>query len=296
MRTLFKLFIIFTALLALAAAFLWKNLTAPSAPKWPTTASASPSHTGKASNPGNTQGTSPTAIPPATSAADAVEAFDALKQRAKDGDAVSQRLLAQTYETCFIVNLNRERFLQSVQHSSLTDPAQVARQARIIQQRVQLCDAVDTGALIPTQLVNGWYAQAAANGDLAARATVYARQAIPMDRAAFTQLLDDVVASGDPAAMYSLGNALSRRVAENAGEPYTALVTGPMTSQAWMVAACRMGYDCGPESADATNFCLLVNRCEGETTEEIVFAMVPTAEQRQALERQAQQIIDAVSP
>ena len=297
MRTIGKLFIIITALLALAVAFAWKHFTKPApaaqasaAPIEPFARTVPPPHRSAAANP---RSTSPlTGI----SAVDRAQAFQSLKQRAKAGDAVAQRLLAQTYDACFVVNLNRERFLQMYQRARQDRPEQVTTLDHVAQQRIEECDAVDGGAIIPQELIRGWYAQAAENGDLAARAHDYAMQRTPLDAPTATRFLEDIVKSGDPAAMYSLGSALGSNMAETVGEPYTELVSGPLAGPAWSLAACRMGYDCGPDSSDVGNFCLLIGRCLGETSEEMVFAMMKSDAERAALEQKIQQILDAVSP
>ncbi len=297
MRTLGKLFIIITALLALAVAFAWKHFTKPS-PAAQTSAATIPPSTGatSAQHRSTLSSARQAPAPTATSAADRAQAFQALKQRAQDGDPVAQRLLAQTYDACFMINVDRQRFVAGYQHMRMNNPEQAATMDRLAKQRLELCDAVDDGAIIPIELVRGWYAQAAENGDLAARAMDYALQQTPLDRPTATRLLEEVVTSGDPAAMYGLGSALGGNVTENVGEPYKELVSGPMASYAWILAACRLGYDCGPDSRDVSYFCLMVGRCLGETSEEMWFAMMKTDAERAALEQKIQQILDAVTP
>ncbi|WP_282297831.1 hypothetical protein [Stenotrophomonas sp. PS02289] len=296
MRTLARLFIIFTALLAPEVAFAWRHFTAPAKPEHaPPTAAAlslandSPSTTGP-------QYRTPSATPATSTNVDALAAFEALKQRAKAGDAVSQRLLAQTYEACYLPNVQRAHFISSIQYLQKVNPDQAAELDRVLRLRLQQCDAVDGGAIIPMQLINGWYAHAAANGDLASRAVTYARQPMPLETATVTQFMDDLVDSGDPAAMYSLGNTLGERFVSNVRGPYASLVTGQIAGTAWVLAACRMGYDCGPDSIAATDFCLSIGRCQGESVEALMFAMVLADQDRAALEQKIQQILDATAP
>lgn len=297
MRTIGKLFIILTALLALAVAFAWKHFTKPAPAAQASTVITAPSGSRAPAqhfSTGTSTRSAAESLP--AFAVDKAQAFQSLKQRAKAGDAVAQRLLAQTYEACFMINIDRQRFVAGYQQTRMREPGKAATMDRLAQQRIELCDAVDDGAIIPTELIKGWYAQAAANGDLAARAMDYALQRTQLDPPTATRFLEDVVTSGDPAAMYSLGRGLGGNVTKNVGEPYKELVSGPLAAEAWMLAACRMGYDCGPDSADVASFCLMVGRCLGETTEEMTFAMVKTDAERQALERKIQQILDAVSP
>ena len=205
MRRLGKLFIIITALLALAVAFAWKHFTKPAPAAQASAATIEPFASTTSAQPRTTTLDNRSAsAPAAASAVEAVQAFQSLEQRAKAGDAVAQRLLAETYDACLVPNLFRDRFLQWNERARQDRPEQADELDRIAQKRIELCDAVDGGAIIPQELIRGWYEQAAANGDLAARARGYGMQRTPLDAATAAQLLDDVVASRDPAAMRSL--------------------------------------------------------------------------------------------
>ena len=109
-------------------------------------------------------------------AAGRVEAFEALKQRAEAGDAVAQRLLAQTYADCFFVNIDREAFQSSVEikKNLLNDDASKRLMEQAASERIAECDAVEGGDPLPLDLSARWFAKAAENGDLAARAMVRA--------------------------------------------------------------------------------------------------------------------------
>lgn len=287
------LFLIVPLLLALAVYLRWHHASAPTplalaahAANVPTTDRAS---TGRAS-------AQLTTSEAASGAAAKAQSFESLKQRAKAGDAVVQRLLADAYEACFVVNLDRQHLLRIHQRIKQEKPEQAALLEHTLQQRMAQCDAVDGGAIIPRELIDGWYAQAAANGDLPARIMDYARRGAPLDADIATQLLEEVVASGDPAAMYSLGSALGSGIETNLRDPYRSLAADPVAGQAWSLAACRLGYPCGPDSTDVGNFCLLLGRCLGESAEEMVFAVAKSDAEREALEQKIQQILDAVSP
>jgi len=92
-----------------------------------------------------------------------VKAFEDLKQRAKAGDAVAQRLLAETYDGCYFVNIDRENFMDSLDfyRQMISAPAQLSVLEQVAAERFAQCGAVDGGAIVPMQLVTGWYAQAA---------------------------------------------------------------------------------------------------------------------------------------
>lgn len=92
---------------------------------------------------------------------DRVKAFEDLKQRAKAGDAVAQRLLADTYEGCYFVNIDRDKFMGSLDFNKqmIRAPAQLSVLKQVADERFAQCGAVDGGAIVPMQLITGWYAQ-----------------------------------------------------------------------------------------------------------------------------------------
>lgn len=220
-------------------------------------------------------------------------AFKELKQRAKAGDALAQRKLAEAYDACFIVNLDRERFVRGYEQGrgQFTDPVQAHTQEQLVQVRLAECDAVDGGAIVPTELIRGWYAQAAENGDLAARAMDGAINHRKKDPAGAASLLTEVLASDDPAAVFAFGNTLGVEYPADVGASADALVNGRLASGAWMVAACRMGYDCEPSGVIMANMCLYQNQCIGEDYEAFVRRTLPGEVDRMELERRVAEIL-----
>lgn len=227
------------------------------------------------------------------SAPGAVENFDDLKRRAKAGDAVAQRLLADTYESCFIVNIDREGFLKGMEvfKGMMSDPAQTAALDQTAQERYLRCASVDDGAIIPLALISGWYAQAAENGDLAARLKDNAQNRKKLDAAESTRLIEEVLASNDPAAVFAMGSTVGSNYHGSPGDPAETLMTGDQASQAWQVAACRMGYDCGASSVLMGNVCLGMGGCTGEDYETYVRRVLPGDLERRDLERRVTNIL-----
>jgi len=225
-----------------------------------------------------------------------VKEFEELKQRAKAGDAVAQRLLADTYEACFIVNIDRENFLKGLDYNRqmIRVPAQLSILEETAQERFTQCGAVDGGAIIPLALIRGWYAQAAENGDLAARLTDNAYHRKTLDAAESSALLEEVLASNDPAVVFAMGATLGASYLAAQNDPAYALVSGERAGNAWMVAACRMGYDCGPSSALMATLCLGTNGCTGEDFETFWKRELPSDAERRDLERRVTEILRLV--
>lgn len=225
-----------------------------------------------------------------------VKEFEDLKRRAKAGDAVAQRLLADTYEACFIVNIDREGFLNGLDFNRqmIRPPARLSILENTAQERFARCGAVDGGAIIPLALIRGWYAQAAENGDLAARLSDNAHKQKKLDAVESSALMEEVLASNDPAVVFAMGSTLGANYLVAPGDPAYALFSGEHAGNAWMVAACRMGYDCEPSGTLMGTLCLGMNGCTGEDFETFWKRSLGSDAERRDVERRVTEILRLV--
>jgi len=190
--------------------------------------------------------------------------FEALKQRAKHGDAAAQRELALTYEKCVEANYRQDEFVTLYEWKSqhTRDPSQAAARMRTARERATVCKSVDGGAVVPGELIAGWLEQAAKNGDLAAQARVAAFTGRSFDEEEANQFIERVVKSNDPAAMFMMGILAGGRALEATGQKYNHVVSSSIDTDAWMAVACRMGYDCSPSGDVMGTLCLDTGICE----------------------------------
>lgn len=225
-----------------------------------------------------------------------VKAFNDLKRRAKAGDAVAQRLLAQTYDACYMLNFDRKMFFDEleVKRGLIKDPSQARLLDQTARERALQCDAVDGGVMIPSAQIRGWYAQAAENGDLAARLMDNAMKQKKPAAAESAQLFEEVLASNDPAAILAMSSATGGNYHLDAGDPLEVLITGEQASWSWMVAACRMGYDCEPSGAFMGFWCLQTIACAGDDFESFVKKSLQRDADRRDLERRVTEILRLV--
>jgi len=226
-----------------------------------------------------------------------LQEFAALKQRAEAGDRAAQRLLAETYTDCYFTNEDRDAFISTMdmRKRGLSDKSQIGFLEQATRERIAKCDAVDGGGPLDPLLAGHWYAEAAKRGDLAARAMARAQVLKRYDPAETEQLLEEVLASGDPAAVFYFGATLREDAAVTPGEPAEALTTGALATWSWMVAACRMGYDCGPTGRVMVSNCLDTRRCFGEDMDTHVLTReLPTDAERRELERRVGEILGLV--
>ena len=267
--------------LALAGWLAWRHISPPS--PLPPPASATTHMPAQPASPGTPH------IAPATKSPNLYHQYRTLKQRAEGGNAVAQRLVAQVLIDCAHIYDHPLKFTPL----ELSDiPADSPESMSIDAHRAlqQDCAQVEGGARVTMKDGEHWYRKAAANGDLTARAIVNMSRHPPFSADEAQRFLDDVIASKDPVAVFAYGNVMGGPVTENLGEVYGSLVSGK-ASLAWMLAGCRMGMDCGPESPLVTNHCLHHAVCGKGDYEQAMKSEIESETDREALDQQIEAIL-----
>ncbi len=264
--------------LALAGWLAWRQISPPSPP-----ASAATPTPAQPASPGTVHTASATKSP------NLYHQYRTLKQRAEAGDAVAQRLVAQLFVDCAYIYDHPLKFTPL----ELSDiPADSPESMSIDAHRAleQDCAQVEGGARVTLEDAQHWYEKAAENGDLAAWAIVNMLRHPPLSADEAKRFLEDVMASKDPVAVFAYGNVMGGPVTENLGEGYESLVSNN-ASLAWMLASCRMGMDCGPESPLVNNLCLQQGLCGKGDYEQAMKSQIESEADREALDQQIEAVL-----
>ena len=277
-RTLLAIIVI---TVALAAGLAWRYLV-PSSPPAP---EADPVPSPPAS-PGVLQ------VPTTAASPNLFHQFGSLKQRAEAGDAVAQRLVAQLLVDCADVYEHPQRYT-ATELASIPDGSTEAMVINATNARVQDCAQVEGGRHVTLKDAERWYEKAADNGDLAAWTIVNMLRHPPLNADEAKGFLEDVMASKDPVAVFAYGNVMGGPLTENLGEGYAPLVSNA-ASLAWMLAGCRMGMDCGPESVLVDNLCLQQHVCGKGDYEQAMKGMMDSEADREALNQQIEKVLLAL--
>lgn len=267
--------------LALAGWFAWRQMPPSSPPDQPASATA-PAPAQSVS-----RGAAHTAS--ATTSQNLYHQYRTLKQQASAGDAVAQRLLAQVLIDCAYI-YDHPLKLTPLELSDI--PADSPESMSVDAHRALKldCAQVEGGARVTQQDAQYWYEKAAENGDLAAWAIVNMLRHPPLTADEAQRFLDDVIASKDPVAVFAYGNVMGGPVTENLGEGYESLVSNN-ASLAWMLAGCRMGMDCGPESPLVNNLCLQQGVCGKGDYEQAMKSVIESEADREALDQQIEAVL-----
>ena len=222
----------------------------------------------------------------------AAREFLALKARAEGGDAVAQRQLANRYADCIWVNLGRQRFLAT--YDSMARITKDPTSAKLLPQVARLvaddCAVVDGGAVIPMEAFTLWLEQAAKHGDLAAQMRLRVHRMDLPQGDALRDVVEQVMASGDPAAMFVLGDVVSATKSDQGLGRYADVAQGSVAGYAWYIAACRQGLDCGPQSRIMYGTCLASGTCASTDYETFVRQHLFAGEQAALLDEKVAEI------
>lgn len=224
--------------------------------------------------------------------------FQALRKRAQAGDPVAQRQLGDVYDACMNVNPDPEAYIARNTGSPYSDgriPEDLLE--TLARERVEDCSHVKGEAEFPWQDAGIWHEKATQGGDLAARIRelhVVHNNGPSLDAEQAQRLFEEVVASQDPAAVYAYGDEMDGRLTENLKEPWLSLVEGRNANRAWRLAACRMGYDCGPQSMMYSNLCLHERACAVGSFEEVLRSGFISDEERKQIDPQLEKVMQVL--
>ena len=222
----------------------------------------------------------------------AAREFRALKTRAEGGDAVAQRQLAFRYGNCIVVNVGPQRFVAS--YDNLATFTKDPTSAKLLPQVARLvaddCAVVDGGAVIPMEAFTLWLEQAAKHGDLAAQMRLRVHRMDFPQGDALRDVVEQVIASGDPAAMFVLGDVVSATKSDQGLGRYADVAQGSVAGYAWYIAACRQGLDCGPQSRIMYGTCLAMVTCADTDYETFVRQHLVAGEEGALLDEKVAEI------
>lgn len=112
------------------------------------------------------------------------------------------------------------------------------------------------------------HAIAVAGDDLVSQATRLGESPGSLRPNEAKELLRRIVQSRDPWAIWAMADTLNEQATEYGYDgPYA---NGMSTSRAWKLVACRLGYPCGPDSAEVRKLCAVSGRCIGDDYEGVL--------------------------
>lgn len=197
--------------------------------------------------------------------------FQEIKDRANRGDAEAQLKLSLIYEKCAIHNLDPKKFSAQIDYWSKSNPRAATRLEEIERKYNRICSSVDDGQPIPFEAINLWRQQSADGGNTSAKLILAGNPLHPPKDKEVQDLFLDVMKEKNPEMAYYAALVSSRAESIYAGTELSPAFDGAYTFDAWVVAACRSGFNCRQDSDFMEVACLSTATCEYQSYEELVF-------------------------
>ncbi|MGN6153721.1 MAG: hypothetical protein ACTHOH_17210 [Lysobacteraceae bacterium] len=183
-----------------------------------------------------------------------------IRQAALDGDRVAQRRLSEVYEDCAAFGGALAGNLRMLSQLNSADPAsQKAIQAVFDAKRI--CVQAEADLQKTPNLATYWLHRSAKAGDLVAQIRYVGRSTQQIGVGQMRYFIEETRNSGDPAAMFEIATVLPRMRGRWPEAAQADAFNGALGQQAWTLAACRAGFDCGRGSRVMIQLCVGMFAC-----------------------------------
>lgn len=184
-----------------------------------------------------------------------------IRQMAMDGDLVAQRRLSEIYEDCRAFEGGMRTGLQLVGQLAASDRAAAITVAAIHHEKARLCGQAIADLRKNPAAADYWLHKSAQSGDLVSEMRYFSRTVPKLSLSQHRYFIDKARESGDPDAIFELSLLLPKLDGRWPDPAQAPAFEGPAIEEAWIVAACRAGYDCARGSRLMTLICLNVFVC-----------------------------------
>lgn len=179
-----------------------------------------------------------------------------LRARAAGGDVKAAQQLAALYDQCASFASSPSEYVSTTAAIAPLIPEAEKRRVYEIHRNytAQACRGfAESGTQLSVRDVITSKKAAAQMGSLAAEAELYVAGMLKTEQPDYEALLlERVLASRDPEALFALSNAMGVGANAKFGDRFAGTSSH---TYAWQLAACRSGMDCGPRSRLITGYC-----------------------------------------
>jgi len=184
-----------------------------------------------------------------------------IRQAATDGDLVAQRRLSEVYEDCRALDGGLRTGLQLLAKLAISDPATAQALAGINRDKARLCVQASADLLKNPTAAELWLHKSAKSGDLVSEMRYFSRTVPRLSPTQYRYFIDKARESGDPDAIFEFSMLLPKLDGRWHDPVQAPAFEGPSAEEAWIVAACRAGYDCARGSRLMNLICLNAFAC-----------------------------------
>ena len=208
-----------------------------------------------------------------------------IRQAATDGDLVAQRRLSEVYEDCRALDGGMRMGLQLVVQLSAADRNAAPTVAAINHEKARLCGQANADLRKNPAAADFWLHKSAKSGDVVSEMRYFSRTVPKLSHSQYRYFIDKARESGDPDAIFELSLLLPKLDGPWPDAVQAPALQGPSAEEAWIVVACRAGYDCARGSRLMMLICLSAFSCVQPDYERhlVVFGGASQAQRQQLM-------------
>ena len=190
-----------------------------------------------------------------------VDDYATIKARAEAGEPLAQRRLAELYGDCLAMRGVFATNMSLLPDMGRAEPASQPRIDKVLAERRRLCTPAEAAKDARPETYVFWNEQAAKRGDLVAIMRQVGAQQGDLAPQDLLSILDVVARQGDAADVYEVSRLLPRLKAKWPDPETAPAFEGPLAADAWVLAACRAGLECGKGSKLLELACISMFSC-----------------------------------
>lgn len=179
-----------------------------------------------------------------------------VRESAQAGDLQAQRRLSEIYEDCKAYGGSLRSNLELLKQLVGTDRGAEAAVIGIFRDRDRLCGQAAADLRRNAGLAEYWLHKSAKAGDLTSEMRYFSRTVTTLSPAQFQYFIGKLRESGDPDAIFEMSLLLSKLQGEWPDAAQAPAFKGETSQYAWILAACRAGYDCKRGSRTMNLLCV----------------------------------------
>lgn len=167
-----------------------------------------------------------------------------VRQSAEGGNLVAQRRLSEVYEDCKVFNGALRSSVNMLRELAGTDRAAQPTIEGFLQDYNRLCTQAAADLRKNTGIAQYWLHKSAKAGDVTSEMRYFARTVPTLSPSQLQYFIDKVSVTGNPDAIFELSLLVPKLKGDWPDPAQAPAFKGQSAQFAWMMAACRAGYDC----------------------------------------------------
>lgn len=184
-----------------------------------------------------------------------------IRQSAEGGNLVAQRRLSEVYEDCLMLDRNMRRSLELLTQLAKGNPRFDPAVSGIVRERNRLCVQANADLAKNPTAADYWLHKSAKSGDVVSEIRFFSRSVPKLSYSQYRYFIDKVRETGEPDAIFELSLILPKLDGQWPDPAQASAFQGRSAEQAWILAACRAGYDCARGSRLMNVICLTTLSC-----------------------------------